>query len=92
MPIYEYAPDAGACAQCSGRFERLERLSDAPLTRCPACGQPCHRVPSAPSLGTGGAQRLKESHLGRHGFTQYRKVGKGQYEKTVGKGPDTLEA
>jgi len=45
-----------------------------------------------PQLGTGGAQRLKESHLGRHGFTQYRKVGKGQYEKTVGKGPDTLEA
>lgn len=92
MPIYEYAPDAGACAQCSGRFERLERLSDAPLTQCPACGQPCHRVPSAPSLGQGGAHRLNESHLGRHGFTQYRKVGKGQYEKTVGNGPDTLEA
>lgn len=91
MPIYEYAPDADGCARCKDRFEILQRLSDPPLACCPACGRPCHRVPSAASVASGGAHRMKESHLGRHGFTQYRKVGKGKYEKTVGNGPDTFE-
>jgi hypothetical protein len=33
---------------------------------------------------------LREGHLAKHGFTQYRKVGKGKYEKTAGKGPSTI--
>jgi putative FmdB family regulatory protein len=32
MPIYEYL-----CAQCGHHLEKLQRLSDAPLTHCPAC-------------------------------------------------------
>lgn len=91
MPIYEYAPDGGGCARCQGRFDVLQRIADPPLAQCPECGQPCHRVPSAASVAAGGAHRLKESHVGAHGFTQYRKVGKGKYEKTVGRGPDTIE-
>lgn len=35
MPIYEYV-----CRDCGGELERLQRLSDAPLTDCPACGEP----------------------------------------------------
>ncbi|WP_331712577.1 MULTISPECIES: FmdB family zinc ribbon protein [Serratia] len=35
MPIYEYA-----CGACSHRLEKLQKFSDAPLTDCPACGQP----------------------------------------------------
>jgi hypothetical protein len=48
------------------------------------------RVINAPGVVSGPSQRLRESHLGKHGFTQYRRIGKGQYEKTVGKGPDTI--
>lgn len=35
MPIYEYR-----CAECGFEKEYLQRMSDAPLTECPKCGQP----------------------------------------------------
>ena len=34
MPIYEYQ-----CQACGGLTEALQKLSDAPLTRCPSCGE-----------------------------------------------------
>jgi len=34
MPIYEYR-----CGACGHKLESLQRLSDAPLTTCPACGK-----------------------------------------------------
>src|SRR5512146_771002 len=39
MPIYEYE-----CEQCGVRFERLQRMADAPLTECPECAGSVHRV------------------------------------------------
>ena len=33
MPIYEYQ-----CEACGHRLESLQKVSDAPLTECPACG------------------------------------------------------
>jgi putative FmdB family regulatory protein len=32
MPIYEYR-----CSACGNELEALQKLSDAPLTKCPAC-------------------------------------------------------
>jgi putative FmdB family regulatory protein len=34
MPIYEYR-----CAACGHQEDHLQKLSDAPLTKCPACGE-----------------------------------------------------
>ena len=34
MPIYEYR-----CQNCGHELEKLQRMSDAPLTDCPACEQ-----------------------------------------------------
>lgn len=34
MPIYEYR-----CNECGFQKEHLQKMSDAPLTVCPACGQ-----------------------------------------------------
>jgi len=34
MPIYEYR-----CAACGHQDEHLQKVSDAPLTKCPACGK-----------------------------------------------------
>ena len=50
MPLYEY--------QCEhdGRFERIQKFSDPPLTVCPKCGGPVQRLLSAPAIqfkGTG---------------------------------------
>ena len=34
VPIYEYA-----CTACGHTLEKLQKLSDAPLTECPECGK-----------------------------------------------------
>ncbi|HYR36960.1 MAG TPA: zinc ribbon domain-containing protein [Burkholderiales bacterium] len=38
MPIYEYR-----CAICGHQDEHLQKVSDAPLSVCPACGKPEYR-------------------------------------------------
>ncbi len=35
MPIYEYQ-----CQSCGHKYEALQKLSEAPLTDCPACNKP----------------------------------------------------
>ena len=35
MPIYEYE-----CKACGHTMEAIQRMSDEPLTECPACGKP----------------------------------------------------
>jgi putative FmdB family regulatory protein len=35
MPIYEYR-----CAECGQDHEVLQKVSEPPLTECPACGKP----------------------------------------------------
>lgn len=91
MPIYEYAPLEGAgCAVCCNGFERMQRISDPTLDTCPACGTPVRRVIGAPQIVAGQGHVLRENHIAKHGFTQYRRIGKGLYEKTAGKGPDTI--
>ena len=34
MPVYEYQ-----CAACSHEFEREQRISEAPVKKCPKCGK-----------------------------------------------------
>ncbi len=38
MPIYEYE-----CASCGEQLESIQKISDPPLTECPACKQPALR-------------------------------------------------
>jgi putative FmdB family regulatory protein len=38
MPIYEYR-----CGVCGHQDEHLQKVSDAPLSVCPACGKPEYR-------------------------------------------------
>ena len=38
MPIYEYR-----CNVCGHQEEHLQKVSEAPLTVCPACGKPEYR-------------------------------------------------
>lgn len=39
MPRYEYQ-----CDECGVRFERTQSFNDAPLTDCPECNGPVHRL------------------------------------------------
>jgi putative FmdB family regulatory protein len=90
VPIYEYRRRSDAqCPHCADGFETLQKMADPPLTHCPDCGAPVKRVMSAPTVGSSG-RSLSRENLEKHGFTQYRKAGAGEYEKTAGKGPDTI--
>ena len=51
MPLREYQ-----CTRCGRRFERLQKLSDPPVTDCPTCGGPVEKLVSSPAFhfkGTG---------------------------------------
>jgi putative FmdB family regulatory protein len=46
MPIYEYE-----CSACGHAFDVLQKVSDAPLRKCPECGKPkLKKLISAPSF------------------------------------------
>ena len=42
MPIYEYQ-----CAACGQVVERWQKISEAPLAECPACGGSLHKLISS---------------------------------------------
>ncbi len=90
MPIYEYTATKTGCAYCEAHFEQLEKLHAKAIEQCPKCGAPVQRVISAPAVVSGQAHRQSKAHLEKHGFTQYRRAGKGIYEKTAGKGPRVI--
>lgn len=93
MPFYEYvATEATECGHCSLPFTVLQRLSDERLENCPACGQAVRRIISTPNVVAGEAHKLQPSNIEKAGFTQYKKIGKGVYEKTAGKGPGVISA
>ena len=90
MPIYEYQSSSEQhCEFCAGGFELLRKASEPELKRCPECSAPVIRKISAPNIG-GSGPSLDTANIEKHGFTQYRKSGKGVYEKTAGKGPDVI--
>ncbi len=39
MPVYTYE-----CMECGVRFNAKQSFSDAPITVCPECGGPTHKV------------------------------------------------
>ncbi len=45
MPLYEYE-----CKQCGRHTEKIQKFSDAEITKCPHCGGPLERVVSAPAI------------------------------------------
>lgn len=49
MPTYDYQ-----CQQCGRRFERFQKMSDAPVKACPECGGKVRRL-----IGPGAAIIVK---------------------------------
>jgi putative FmdB family regulatory protein len=90
MPIYQYQPVSRDCKRCEGVFEVHQRVADDKLAACPTCGQAVERRISAPALG--GKYSTSDAAVKASGLTKYKKVGNGQYERTVGSGgPETLD-
>ncbi|HPY29571.1 MAG TPA: zinc ribbon domain-containing protein [Verrucomicrobiota bacterium] len=80
MPIYEYELCEGDCAACGGRFTLVRPLRAKPLTHCPACKRPVRKVISAFSTPTK-LKPLSVTDAKKAGFTVYKKLGKGEYER-----------
>jgi putative FmdB family regulatory protein len=77
MPLYEYELCEGDCKVCGGKFTLNRPLSAKPLTNCPACKKPVHKIFST-------FNSLKGSDIARAknaGFTVLKKLGKGEYER-----------
>jgi len=90
MPIYEYEASGDDCCElCSSVFDVMQKLSENPLKLCPECHNPVRRKISVPNL-TRPAPSLSQENIEKHGLTQFKKVEKGVYEKTAGKGPDFI--
>ena len=90
LPIFEYkASTERHCEYCVAGFEALKKPGDQELGLCPRCEAPVRRTISAANVGRSGTE-LSTANIEKHGFTQYRKSGKGVYEKTAGKGPDVI--
>ncbi len=90
MPIYEYElnDDEPECHICPGRFDVLQEVSEDPITHCPGCGLPCHRVVSRATFKIqrgGDAQKAADK-----GFTTWRRAKKGEWEKVAGPGVDAI--
>ena len=97
MPVYTYRPvlvdekEVRDCDMCFEQFEIVQRMVEDALSTCPKCGKAIERIVTAPNLnGVGRVQKPSDAQLARSGFTQYKKQGKGHYEKTFGSGPSTL--
>lgn len=45
MPLYEYK-----CSDCGAIFEVLQKITDAPLTKCIKCGGPVKKLISSPAI------------------------------------------
>ncbi|NNJ93678.1 MAG: zinc ribbon domain-containing protein [Halobacteria archaeon] len=86
MPIYEYE-----CGECGHVFETLQRISDAPLSECPACHKPALK-----KLVSAAAFRLKGGGWYETDFKTGNKKnvdqGDKKGDKKAGKGADAKAA
>lgn len=90
MPIYEYQANGPmSCDLCEDAFDVMQKMSDEPLKFCPECHNPVQRKISRPNLAKP-APSLSPENIEKHGLTQFKKVEKGVYEKTAGKGPEYI--
>jgi putative FmdB family regulatory protein len=88
VPLYDYAPKSGRCAQCKGRFEVVQKLSEPHLERCPHCDKPVERVISAAAIG--GKYVASNSKVRDLGMTKYVKTSDGAYARVAGQGGPKL--
>lgn len=94
MPTYDYAV-INQDGTLGERFEVFQSMSAEPLVKHPETGEPVKRMVSAPGLALNHSDasdktKLSDSNLDRLGFTKYQRSGDDTWDKTAGKGPDSI--
>ncbi len=92
--VYEVILEDGEEGQI---FEVVQKMSDPPLTVHPATGQPVRRLPQAPNLPKTWTDRqskkmLSDKNIAAKGLTRYERGADGQYHKTAGVGPKSIQS
>lgn len=88
MPIYEYEPTDHDCLICNGRVEVLQGITDAPCEICPTCGLGVKRVVSRAQFKLD--KKPSDEKSADRGFTKFKRVEKGKWEKISGPGVDMI--
>lgn len=86
--MYEYEPINRECLICLGRIEAIQSVSDAALEFCPTCGLTVKRVISRAAFKIG--KPVGPDKAASKGFTTWKKVAEGQWEKQAGPGADMI--
>ena len=73
---------------CEGRVAAIQGVEDEPLLYCPDCGLGVKRVVSKAAFKVSNAGSLDKA--GSRGFTTWKKVETGKWEKVSGPGADML--
>jgi len=61
MPIYEYE-----CKSCGAHVEKMQRISEPPLTTCPECGGELHKLVSLSSFQLKGSGWYVTDYKGKN--------------------------
>ena len=80
MPLYEYEACQDGCLVCREGFTLRRPLSAPPLTHCPLCKAPVRKVFSSFSTPLK-LKPLSVSGAKQAGFTVYKRISKGEYER-----------
>lgn len=88
MPIYEYEPVDRECFICNGRVEFMQNVSEGPLEYCPTCGLEVRRIVSRASIQI--RPGSDPDKAAKRGFTTFKRVEKGKWERIGGEGPDMI--
>jgi len=88
VPVYEYEPLDDECLICHGRIEVMQAITAEPYQYCPTCGMEVRRVISRATFAIG--REVTPEKAASRGFTTWKKVGKGQWEKQAGPGVDMI--
>jgi hypothetical protein len=97
MPTYIYEVLDKDGTGTGEHFECVQMMSENALTKHPEDGRPVRRVPAMPTIlgkwtDTKSKSTLSDKNLDRLGLTKYERKGNGYFEKSAGKGPNTLHA
>jgi putative FmdB family regulatory protein len=89
MPIYEYQ-----CLQCGARTEALQKMADAPLSVCEACGGELKRLISSPAVQFKGSGWYVTDYARRGGAgkSESKGAGGGEAKGDAGKGGEAASA
>ena len=76
-------------------FEVVQSMKEEPLKKHPETGEPVQRIIQPPMIGgrysdAASKRQLSDQNLDKLGFTKYVKSGDGQYVKTAGSGPSSI--